>query len=127
MFDLLGLCIWITGFVFESVGDAQLREFLKNPAHKGKVCDTGLWKYTRHPNYFGEALMWWGIGTMVLGTPWGVVALISPITITTLLLYVSGIPLLEKKAMKNPLYREYAEHTPKFFPRLPVQQLVKRK
>jgi len=127
IFDLLGLCIWIVGFAFETVGDAQLRRFLQNPSNQGKVCNTGLWKYTRHPNYFGEALMWWGIGTMALGTPWGVIALISPITITGLLLYVSGVPLLEEKSMKNPLYREYAQHTPKFFPRIPWTNLVKSK
>ena len=125
--DLLGLCVWLTGFVFEVVGDAQLRRFLSNPANKGKVCDTGLWRYTRHPNYFGEALLWWGIGIMAFATPWGILALISPITITALLLFVSGVPLLEKKAMQNPLYRDYAERTPKFFPRVPWHKLVEPK
>jgi steroid 5-alpha reductase family enzyme len=127
LWDLLGLCVWIIGFTFEAVGDAQLRRFLSNPVNSGKVCDTGLWRYTRHPNYFGEALLWWGIGIMALGTPWGVFALVSPLAITSLLLFVSGVPLLEKKAMQNPVYRDYAQRTPKFFPRIPWHKLVERK
>ncbi|MBN2828888.1 MAG: DUF1295 domain-containing protein, partial [Candidatus Cloacimonetes bacterium] len=81
--------------------------------------DKGLWRYTRHPNYFGESLMWWGIFVITLNTPNGWLAVFSPIIITTLLLKVSGVPLLEKKYKENPEYREYIRKTGSFIPRLP--------
>ncbi|MFA5236104.1 MAG: DUF1295 domain-containing protein, partial [Bacilli bacterium] len=112
----LGLLIWIFGFVFESVGDTQLARFLKDPASKGKIMDRGLWKYTRHPNYFGEATMWVGVGIMTLSVTFGYFGLISPLTITWLLVFVSGIPLLEKSMMKRPEFIEYARKTSIFFP-----------
>ena len=127
IFDVLGVLVWVLGFAFEMVGDAQLRTFLANPANRGAVCNTGLWKYTRHPNYFGEALMWWGIGIMAVGTPWGLLALVSPLTITFLLRYVSGVPLVEQKALQNPAYQEYAKQTPVFFPRFTSTSLWKRR
>ncbi len=120
--DIIGLLIWITGFYFESVGDKQLAQFLKNPANKGKVIQSGLWQYTRHPNYFGEATMWWGIFILALSVPLGWTGIISPLTITTLLLFISGVPMLEKQMMKNPAYREYAERTSKFFPLPPKKR-----
>lgn len=117
--DYLGLFIWITGFIFESVGDKQLAEFKKDPANKGHVIQSGLWKYTRHPNYFGEATMWWGIFLLTISVPLGWSAVISPLTITLMLLYVSGVPMLEKKYKDNPEFQEYARRTNKFFPWFP--------
>ncbi len=114
--DFFGLLVWVVGFFFESLGDKQLAEFLSNPTNKGKVIQSGLWKYTRHPNYFGEATMWWGIFLLALSVPLGWTGIISPLTITTLLLFISGVPLLEKQMMKNPEYREYAARTSKFVP-----------
>ena len=117
--DYLGLFIWITGFIFESVGDKQLAEFKKDPANKGHVIQSGLWKYTRHPNYFGEATMWWGIFLLTISVPLGWSAVISPLTITLMLLYVSGVPMLEKKYKDNPEFQKYARRTNKFFPWFP--------
>jgi steroid 5-alpha reductase family enzyme len=85
-FDYAGLLVWITGFIFESVGDKQMAEFKKDPANKGHVIKSGLWKYSRHPNYFGEATMWWGIFLLALSVPSGLSAVISPLVITLLLL-----------------------------------------
>lgn len=119
-FLLSGVLVWIFGFFFESVGDRELRDFVAKPKNKGKVMTTGLWQYTRHPNYFGEATMWWGIWIINLGSmPWAIWLLASPLTINGLLLYVSGVPLLEKKMSNNPEFREYAKHTSKFIPRRP--------
>lgn len=111
-----GLLVWLIGFYFESVGDAQLKAFLANPANKGQVMDQGLWRYTRHPNYFGEATMWWGIFIIALGAgaPW--VVIISPLTITILVRYVSGVPLLERSFKDDPAFQEYAERTSIFIP-----------
>ena len=117
--DYLGLFIWITGFIFESVGDKQLAEFKKDPANKGHIIQSGLWKYTRHPNYFGEATMWWGIFLLTISVPLGWSAVISPLTITLMLLYVSGVPMLEKKYKDNPEFQKYARRTNKFFPWFP--------
>ncbi len=118
-FDYLGLVVWLIGFFFESVGDKQMAEFKKDPANKGKIIKSGLWKYTRHPNYFGEATMWWGIFLLSLSVPLGWSGIISPLTITLLLLYVSGVPMLEKKYKDNPEFQEYAKVTSKFFPWFP--------
>ena len=115
LLSFLGLAIWIFGFLFESVGDKQLREFLQNSKNKGKVMDKGLWKYTRHPNYFGEATMWWGIWLISSN----VYFLISPVLITLLLRFVSGVPLLEKKMMQRPEFVEYAKKTNAFIPWFP--------
>ena len=119
LLDYLGLIVWIIGFYFESVGDRQLAEFKKDPANKGHVIKSGLWKYTRHPNYFGEATMWWGIFLIALSVPFGWSAVISPLTITLMLLYVSGVPLLEKKYKDNEEFQAYARVTNRFFPWFP--------
>jgi steroid 5-alpha reductase family enzyme len=113
-----GVFLWIIGFYFEAVGDLQLKNFKKNPENKGKILSTGLWKYTRHPNYFGEALMWWSVwivsmSTLSLTSLYGI---IGPIFITYLLLYVSGVPLLEKKYKNNEAFQAYAKKTSIFFP-----------
>ena len=119
--DYLGLLVWITGFYFESVGDKQMAEFKKDPANKGRIIKSGLWRYSRHPNYFGEATMWWGIFLLSLAVPLGWSGIISPVVITLLLLYVSGVPMLEKKYKDNPEFQEYAKKTNRFFPWFPKE------
>ena len=114
--DYLGAAVWIIGFLFESIGDAQLARFIKDPKNKGEIMRYGLWRYTRHPNYFGEASMWWGIYVIALTVPNGFWLIISPLTITILLLFVSGVPMLERKFADNPKFQEYARVTSKFFP-----------
>ncbi|OPL16005.1 MAG: steroid 5-alpha reductase [delta proteobacterium ML8_D] len=111
-----GLAIWIIGFLFESVGDWQLAKFLKNSANKGKLMISGLWKYTRHPNYFGEVTQWWGLWVVSLSVPYGWLAIIGPLTITFLILNISGIPMLEKKMEKHPNFAEYKRKTSLFIP-----------
>ena len=115
----LGALIWIIGFYFEAVGDWQLEVFKKNPNNKGKIMTEGLWKYTRHPNYFGEAVMWWGIYILsrASGAPFWVI--ISPAVITYLLVFVSGVPMLERAMIKRPGFKEYAEKTSVFVPWFP--------
>ncbi|MGB4704775.1 MAG: DUF1295 domain-containing protein [Candidatus Saccharicenans sp.] len=112
----MGLVIWLTGFIFEALADAQLRQFKKNPENRGRIITTGLWKYSRHPNYFGEALMWWGIFLMALSAPSGWLGIISPLLITFLLTEVSGVKLLEKKYRGNPEFEAYKNKTSAFFP-----------
>jgi len=121
--DGLGLVVWAVGFFFESVGDRQLARFIKDPVNRGKLMTTGLWAYTRHPNYFGEVAQWWGIWLLALSAPLGLVALIGPLTITVLILKVSGIPLLEKKMAENPAFAEYAKRVSVFFPWLPKRSV----
>lgn len=116
LLDYVGVSIWIIGFIFETVGDYQLSQFIKNPENKGKVLNTGLWKYTRHPNYFGEVTMWWGIWIIALSSPFAWLAIIGPATITFLILFVSGIPLLENRKKGDPQFEEYKKHTSIFFP-----------
>lgn len=120
--DLIGTLIWVIGFAFEAVGDWQLLRFKENPANKGQVIQTGLWRYTRHPNYFGEALLWWGIFLIALGSPQAVVGMISPLLIGFLLLKVSGIPMLEAKYAGNPQFKNYKESTNGFFPWWPKER-----
>lgn len=114
--DGVGLIIWIIGFVFESVGDRQLAVFIKNQQNKGKLMKEGLWKYTRHPNYFGEVTMWWGIWIISLSADMVWFSILGPLTITILILKISGIPLLEKKMKENPDFAEYAGKTSMFIP-----------
>jgi steroid 5-alpha reductase family enzyme len=114
--DFIGLAVWLVGFVFESVGDYQLRQFIKNPDNKGKIMNSGLWKYTRHPNYFGEVTQWWGVFIIALSVPYGYVGVVGPLLITFLILKVSGIPLLEKNMEGNPAFQEYKKRTSIFFP-----------
>lgn len=119
---IIGLLVWIAGFFFEAMGDYQLKVFLADPANRGKIMDRGLWGITRHPNYFGEATMWWGIFLLALSGGSGWISIISPITITTLLLFVSGVPLLEKAMADKPGYREYAARTSVFIPWFPKKK-----
>lgn len=115
----IGVAVWILGFVFEVVGDYQLDRFLANPANKGRLMKYGLWRYSRHPNYFGEVTMWWGIWLCVGPVYLSAVSLLSPLTITTLILFVSGIPLLEASLKKHPEFAEYKRTTSVFIPWFP--------
>jgi steroid 5-alpha reductase family enzyme len=117
--DYVGVVLWITGFVFEAVGDWQLSRFKRDPANAGKVFDRGLWRYTRHPNYFGEFCIWWGFWFMALGAgAWWSVP--GPMLISFLLLRVSGVTLLEKDIGKRrPQYADYVLKTNAFLPGLP--------
>lgn len=119
LWDMLGAVVWIVGFVFESVGDRQLKEFKSQPQNKGRIMKEGLWRYTRHPNYFGESLMWWGIYLVTVSVPGGWAMFFSPLLITLLLLFVSGVPLLEKRYRGNPEYERYAQETSIFIPWFP--------
>lgn len=112
----LGMAIWIIGFFFEAVGDYQLTQFKKKTSSKGKLMTTGLWSLTRHPNYFGEATLWWGIALLAYGVSNNLLVFIGPLTIDLLLLYVSGIPLLEAKYKGRADWEKYAQKTPAFFP-----------
>lgn len=111
-----GVAIWITGFLFESIGDSQLRAHLADPKNKAKLMTTGLWRYTRHPNYFGEAVQWWGIFVVALTVPFGWLTVIAPLIITVLLLFVSGVPLTEKRFEGRPGWSDYKKRTSVFFP-----------
>jgi steroid 5-alpha reductase family enzyme len=117
--DGLGALAWMAGFLFETVGDRQLAVFIGDPAHRGQLMTRGLWRYTRHPNYFGEAALWWGMGVIALSAPRGWLGLTGPLVITILLLFVSGVPLLEKKYAGRPDWEEYKKRTPVFFPWFP--------
>jgi steroid 5-alpha reductase family enzyme len=114
---ILGLCMWIAGFICEVVGDAQLDSFLHNPANKGRIMMSGLWKYSRHPNYFGESLMWWGIAVVSSSLfAYPLLTVVSPLLITYLLLYVSGVPMLEKRWEGNSEWESYKRRTSVFLP-----------
>ena len=113
-----GVALWIFGFCFEAAGDAQLKKFIQDAANKGRIMSSGLWKYSRHPNYFGESMMWWAIWIVSMaGFAWpGLAGLVSPVLITYLLVFVSGVPLLERKYKDNALFQAYAKKTSVFFP-----------
>jgi steroid 5-alpha reductase family enzyme len=121
--SLFGMLLWIVGFFFESVGDAQLDTFIKRKRYlKEKIMKTGLWKYTRHPNYFGESTMWWGIAFVAFSLSGNAIVFLSPILITYLLLYVSGIPMLERKWSGDLEWEMYKAKTSPFLP-LPPKQI----
>lgn len=107
----LGLTVWLIGFFFEAVGDLQLDQFIADPNNKGKIIQSGLWKYSRHPNYFGEITLWWGIYLIALSVPFGYLSIFGPAAITFLIIKVSGIPLLEKKYEGNSEFENYKKKT----------------
>lgn len=119
----VGIVIWITGFIFETLADRELSIFKKDPQNRGKVLQTGVWSLSRHPNYFGEVSQWWGIYLMVLPSGWWTI--ISPLTITLLILGVSGIPMLERRYKGDPEYAKYQKRVSPFFPLPPKHSLVK--
>jgi steroid 5-alpha reductase family enzyme len=117
--DYLAVALWLVGFFFEAVGDWQLANFKANPANKGKVMDRGLWRYSRHPNYFGESVQWWAYYLLALAAG-GWWTIFSPVVMTTLLLRVSGVALLEKGLRQTkPAYAEYIANTSAFIPWFP--------
>lgn len=119
VFDILGVILFTAGFIFESIADLQKYQFKKNPENRDRLMVTGLWKYSRHPNYFGEAMLWWGIFLISLSVKMGWLAILSPILISILLVYFSGIPLLEKRYSSRQDFQQYKSRTSKFFPWFP--------
>jgi steroid 5-alpha reductase family enzyme len=118
VFEWIGVIVWAIGFFFEAVGDFQLAAFKSDPSHTGKIMTVGLWRYTRHPNYFGDAVQWWGffIFAAAAGYWW---TFFSPLLMTLLLMRVSGVTLLEKTMKSRPGYEEYTRTTNAFFPWIP--------
>lgn len=120
---LAGVALWMVGLLFETVGDAQLAAFKADPDNKGKVMDRGLWRFTRHPNYFGDFCIWWGVFLVAAETVPGRYGVIGPLVMSFLLLRVSGVAMLEKTIGKRrPGYAEYIERTSAFFPRPPKRR-----
>jgi steroid 5-alpha reductase family enzyme len=117
--QFVGMALWIIGFYFEAVGDAQMMSFKSDSSNKGEVMNRGLWKFTRHPNYFGEALLWWGFGIFSLSVELWWLSLIGPAVITFFLLKVSGVAMLERKYDGNSKYAEYQRTTNAFLPWFP--------
>ncbi|WP_423228235.1 DUF1295 domain-containing protein [Rhodococcoides navarretei] len=116
---VLGVVVWMLGWTFEAVGDAQLTAFKADASNKGKIMDRGLWSWTRHPNYFGDSAVWWGL-FLVSASAWpGVFTLLSPIAMTYFLVFATGARLLERSMEKRPGYREYQQRTSYFLPRPP--------
>jgi len=116
--DMTGFNLWAFGLLFESIGDLQLRRFKADESNRGKILTTGLWRYTRHPNYFGEAVVWWGyfIIALAAGRWW---TIFSPILMTFLLVKISGVAMLERTMNERPGYAEYQKITSAFIPRFP--------
>ena len=115
--DALGLALVAAGLLVEAGGDWQLARFRRDPANRGRVCDTGFWRYTRHPNYFGEAVVWWGFFAFAAATGGGWWSAAGPALMTALLLRVSGVAMLEPDLLRTkPGYRAYVERTSAFIP-----------
>lgn len=119
VFLFIGLAVWILGFIFEAGGDYQLSQFISDPKNKGRIMTSGLWSVTRHPNYFGEVTMWWGIFILCMPSVFWGTMLASPLLITFLILRVSGIPMLEKKYEGNLEFEEYKKRVSAFIPWFP--------
>jgi len=119
--DLVGLALAAIALLGETAADLQMKHFVSSPANKGKVCKAGLWRYSRHPNYFFEALIWWGFFLVALSSPWGWVSIVCPLLMLNFLLKVTGIPLTEKHSVesKGDAYREYQRTTSAFIPWFP--------
>jgi steroid 5-alpha reductase family enzyme len=118
---IVGTALWLGGFVTEAAADSQLNKFTGLPTNKGKVLQTGLWRYSRHPNYFGELVQWWAIGILALGSKLSWLGLIGPLVLSLLIIFVSGIPSIEKRRLKNPEYQDYKRKTSPLIP-LPRRQ-----
>lgn len=122
--DAVGGAVWLLGFVFEAVGDAQLARFSADPANRGHVLDTGLWRYSRHPNYFGDACVWWGLGILALHNGIGVTTLLGPLVMTWFLAKGTGKPMTERRMRgTRPGYADYVARTSGFLP-LPPRKTV---
>ena len=114
VWNSIGIIVWLIGFCIEGVADWQLARFIRNT--KGALMTTGLWRYSRHPNYFGEMLVWWGFTLFALGVPFGWVGICGALVITLLLRFVSGVPLAEKRLSKRPGWSQYAQRTSMIVP-----------
>lgn len=117
---LIGLMVWIIGFAFESIADRQLRHYLANP-NRPELMSTGLWRYSRHPNYFGEVTMWWGIALIACATPLWWLGIIGAITITCLICFISGVPLSEKRMARKDGWATYKRQTSALIPWPPTK------
>jgi steroid 5-alpha reductase family enzyme len=117
--DVFGVLLWVLGFAFESIADWQLDRFIADPNSRGKIMDRGLWRYSRHPNYFGEVAMWWGIYILALSVTGGWMSIIGPLTITYIILFVSGVPMTERFMEGNPVFTDYKRRTSVFIPWFP--------
>ena len=115
----IGLVVFGVGVAFETIGDAQLARFKADPANKGTIMDRGLWAWTRHPNYFGDAAVWWGLWIIAAEVWPGVLTVFSPVVMTYFLAFATGARLLESEMSKRPGYPEYMQRTSMFFPRPP--------
>ena len=123
VWDAAGVLVWAVGFLFETAADGQLARFKADPRSKGRVMDRGLWRYSRHPNYFGECLIWWGLFLVAFSVPGGIWTAISPIIITLVLLKMTGVPLTERTTMeRRPGYRDYMRRTSTFLPWFPKKE-----
>jgi steroid 5-alpha reductase family enzyme len=119
IFDFAGIAFWIIGFSFEAGGDFQLAVFKGDPANKGKILDRGFWKYTRHPNYFGDSCVWWGYGLICIAAG-SYIPVLGSVLMTALIIKVSGVALLEKSLKEQKAgYKDYTEKTSAFIPWLP--------
>ncbi len=114
-----GVLVWLTGLLFETVGDRQLRVFKADPSHRGVVMDRGLWAWTRHPNYFGDATVWWGLWLITIAGWWSLATVFSPALMTYFLVSVTGARLTEKYMRGRPGFDEYQQRTSFFIPRAP--------
>ncbi len=112
----LGYFVWALGFYIEYRADKELANFVSNPKNKGKLLDTGLWRYSRHPNYFGELMQWWGIGLIACQTSFGWIGLLGPLLLTILIVFVSGIPTVEKRRDGDKNYQAYKKRTSVLIP-----------
>jgi len=112
----LGVAVWIAGYLLEKTADEQLAAFTKIRKAKTDVLDQGLWRYSRHPNYFGEILQWWAIGIIVCQASWGWLGLFGPLTLTVLIIFISGIPPIENRKKSNAKYAAYMRQTSKLIP-----------
>ncbi len=124
---IIGAALWLGGFAFESVGDWQLARFKADPAHQGMIMDRGLWRYTRHPNYFGDFCMWWGLFLISFGSWVELLTIVGPLLMTFLLTRGSGQRLTERRMADRPQYADYIARTSGFFPRPPRRTNLTRR
>jgi steroid 5-alpha reductase family enzyme len=110
----MGAGLSLLGLLIETIADAQKFLFKRDPGNRERIMQSGLWRYSRHPNYFGEAVFWWGIGLMGVRVEWGWIGLFSPLLLNWLLLKVSGVPMLEERWASRPEFEEYRRRTNRF-------------
>lgn len=121
---VVGVVLWLFGVAFEAVGDHQLRHFKADPAHRGAIMDRGLWAWTRHPNYFGDAFLWWGLWLITVTGRVSLLTVVSPALMTYLLVYVTGARLTEEQMAGRLGFDEYRSRTSFFIPKLPKSRLT---